>query len=33
MKSFFQNVDNKMYSTHNQGKSLIAKRLIRTLKE
>ena len=32
-KSFFQNGDNKMYSTDNQGKSVIAKRLIRTLKK
>ena len=32
-KSFFQNGDIKMYSTHNEEKSVIAKRLIRTLKK
>ena len=31
MKSFLQNNDIEMYSTHNQGKSVIAKRFIRTL--
>ena len=30
MKSFLQNSDNEMYSTHNEGKSVVAKRLIRT---
>ena len=33
MKSFLKNSDNEMYSTHNEGKSVIAKRLIRTLKK
>ena len=33
MKSFLKNSDNEMYSTHNEGKSDIAKRLIRTLKK
>ena len=32
MKSFLKNSDNEMYSTYNEGKSLITKRLIRTLK-
>ena len=32
MKSFLQNNNIKMYSTHNQEKSVIAERLIRTLK-
>ena len=32
MKSFLKNSDNEMYSTYNEGKSVIAKRLIRTLK-
>ena len=33
MKSFLKNSDNEMYSTYNEGKSIIAKRLIRTLKK
>ena len=33
MKSFLQNCDNEMYSAHNEGKSVIAKRLIRTLEK
>ena len=32
MKSFSQNNDIKMYSTHNKGKSVVAERFIRTLK-
>ena len=32
MKSFLQNNDVEMYSTHNEGKSVVAERLIRTLK-
>ena len=32
MKSFFQNNDIEMYSAHNEGKSVIAERLIRALK-
>ena len=32
MKSFLQNNDIKMYSTNNDGKSVIAERFIRTLK-
>ena len=32
MKSFLQNKDIEMYSTHNEGKSVIAERFIRTLK-
>ena len=32
MKSFLQNNDIEMYSTHNEGKSIIAKRFFRTLK-
>ena len=32
MKSFFQNNDIEMYSKHNEGKYVIAKRFIRTLK-
>ena len=32
MKSFLQNNHIVMYSTHNEGKSVVAKRLIRTLK-
>ena len=32
MKSFLQNNDVEMYSTHNEGKSIIAERFIRTLK-
>ena len=32
MKSFLQNNDIEMYSTHNEGKSGIVERLIRTLK-
>ena len=31
MKSSFQNNDTEIYSTHNQGKSVIAERFIRTL--
>ena len=32
MKSSLQNNEMKMYSKHNEGKSVIAERLIRTLK-
>ena len=32
MKSFLQNNGIEMYSTHNEGKSVTAKRFIRTLK-
>ena len=32
MKSLLQNNDIEMYSTHNKGKSVIAERFIRTLK-
>ena len=32
MKSFLQNNDIEMYSTHNEGKSVIGERFIRTLK-
>ena len=32
MKSFLQNNDIEMYSAHNEGKSVIAERFIRTLK-
>ena len=32
MTSFLKNSDNEMYSTHNEGKSVIDKILIRTLK-
>ena len=32
MKSFLQNNDTDMYSAHNEGKSVIAERFIRTLK-
>ena len=32
MKSFLQNNDIEMYSTHNEGKSVIAERFIRILK-
>ena len=32
MKSFLQNNDIEMYSTHNEGKSIIAERFIRALK-
>ena len=32
MKSFFLNNTIKMYSTHNEGKSVVAERLIRNLK-
>ena len=32
MKSFFQNIDIDVYSTNNEGKSVINKRFIRTLK-
>ena len=31
MKLFLQNNDIEMYSTHNEGKSVIVERLIRTL--
>ena len=32
MKSWLQDDDTEMYSTHNEGKSAVAKRLIRTLR-
>ena len=32
MKSFLQNNNTEMYSTHNEGKSAVAERFIRTLK-
>ena len=32
MNSFLQNDDIEMYSTHNKGKSVVAERFIRTLK-
>ena len=32
MKSFLQNIDTEMSSVHNEGKSVIAERFIRTLK-
>ena len=32
IKSFLQNNDAEMYSTHNEGKSVIAERFVRTLK-
>ena len=32
VKSFLQDNDVEMYSTHNEGKSVIAERFIRTLK-
>ena len=32
MKSFLQNNDIEMYSMHNEGKSVVAERFIRTLK-
>ena len=32
MKSFLENNDNEMHSTHNEGKSVIAERFVRTLK-
>ena len=32
MKSSFEKNDIEMYSTHNEGKSLVAERFIRTLK-
>ena len=32
MKSFLQNNNIQMYSTHDKGKSIVAERLIRTLK-
>ena len=32
IKSFLQNNDIEMYSTHNEGKSVIAERFIKTLK-
>ena len=32
MKSFLQNNDTEMCSTHNEGKSVVAERFIRTLK-
>ena len=33
MKSFLQNNDTEMYSIHNEGKFVVAERLIRTLKK
>ena len=33
MKSFFQNNNIEMHSTHNEGKSVLAESLIRTLKD
>ena len=33
MKSFLQNNDIELYSIHNEEKSVIAKKFIRTLKE
>ena len=33
MKSFLQNNDIEMYSTHDEGKSVAAERFIRTLKK
>ena len=32
MKSFLQDNDIEMYSTHNEGKSSVAERFVRTLK-
>ena len=32
MKSFLKNNDIEMYSVHNEGKSVVAERVIRTLK-
>ena len=32
MKSWLQDNDTEMYSTHNEGKSLVTKRILRTLK-
>ena len=32
IKLFLQNNDTEMYSTHNEGKSVIAERFVRTLK-
>ena len=32
LKSFLQDIDIEMYSTHNEGKSVVAQRFIRTLK-
>ena len=32
MKLFLQNNDVEMYSTHNEGKSVVAERFVRTLK-
>ena len=32
MKSWLQNIDIEIYSTHNEGKSVVAERFIRTLK-
>ena len=32
MKSWLQDNDIEMYSTHNEGKSIVAERLIKTLK-
>ena len=32
MKSWLVKIDIEMYSTHNEGKSVVAERLIRTLK-
>ena len=31
MKSFLQNNDTEMYSTNNEGKSVVAERFVRTL--
>ena len=33
MKSWLQDNDTEMYSTQNEGKSVVAERLIRTLKK
>ena len=33
MESYLQNNDTEMYPTHNEGKSVIASRFIRTLKK
>ena len=32
MKSYLQNIDIEMYSTHNEGRFVVAERFIRTLK-
>ena len=32
MKSLLEKIDIEMYSTHNEGKSVVAERFIRTLK-